>query len=682
MNWKEILDAADDDYLVGISNKGILKRAYKDQEESGESISVDFSENTETLRMMVGGEQVTLSYPLADSKCTCPSRSICRHVMLGILLAKRQVGDLREETAESKEQETEIAPIQQENNESLVQAELKAYPLKPLLKALGMKGLRTLIGRMQTNEKPQIQYASVVTVKLPEQEMVVKLLSPLEYSACTCHKKELCAHKAEAILWYQWLEQVITLEQLMEENRQESEYDREQIGVAAGQLKAYLEELFGMGLCRTSMDVINTLERLAILAHNAKLPRQESRLRALSDSYGKYLRRSTGFSPQNALGQISRLYQDATSLLQVQEDSQVNELAGEFRAEYKPIGDLDLVGITWEHFVSQSGYEGETVYFLEEKKKQVYTYTNARPTFYDGKKRSGYNGKAQSPWGLNVPIEGMANLKIHLHLAKADESGKLSSSQETRGEILGSRYLEQELLAGRYYEDFGLMFREQIKKEQRGECLVFVKPAHVGKACFDEVGQVLYMPMWDENGRKITIEVPYSQKEDATIRYLERFKDGRNTCFLGRLYLKGSKLYLYPLDLYTKRQIPWLEEKETIEQTEKEETSEEIYECIAEKLRETQNILQDLFQVGITIVQDSMLERIQELAEWTKECGMSYLSEQIHKLFIELESQKHRINKEETFSGIIEIYMGLCEYVRTGNKKVMLDQAENYYEED
>ena len=32
-DWKEILRETDEDYLIGISNKGIVKRAYKDKEE-------------------------------------------------------------------------------------------------------------------------------------------------------------------------------------------------------------------------------------------------------------------------------------------------------------------------------------------------------------------------------------------------------------------------------------------------------------------------------------------------------------------------------------------------------------------------------------------------------------------------------------------------------------------------
>lgn len=33
-DWNTYLAEADDDYLVGIANKGLLKRAYKDKEEN------------------------------------------------------------------------------------------------------------------------------------------------------------------------------------------------------------------------------------------------------------------------------------------------------------------------------------------------------------------------------------------------------------------------------------------------------------------------------------------------------------------------------------------------------------------------------------------------------------------------------------------------------------------------
>ena len=38
--WRQRLAGIDDDYLIGISNKGIVKRAYKDKEETAAEIEI------------------------------------------------------------------------------------------------------------------------------------------------------------------------------------------------------------------------------------------------------------------------------------------------------------------------------------------------------------------------------------------------------------------------------------------------------------------------------------------------------------------------------------------------------------------------------------------------------------------------------------------------------------------
>lgn len=40
MDWRQSLAGVDEDYLVGISNKGIVKRAYKDLEAAGSETQV------------------------------------------------------------------------------------------------------------------------------------------------------------------------------------------------------------------------------------------------------------------------------------------------------------------------------------------------------------------------------------------------------------------------------------------------------------------------------------------------------------------------------------------------------------------------------------------------------------------------------------------------------------------
>lgn len=634
--WKDRLADVDDDYLIGLSNKGIVKRAYKDKGE----IAAKVQSQGEEASVTVGDETVTVRYPLGESKCTCPSRSICRHVVQAILVLKesclkdgengQQASEMdvqpqpaaaapesgekpaRETTSGSEKKPAGVAASKSEEKTAVLK-EIEAYPFAKLKKALGNRQLQAFVNQMAANIRPKIQYSSVVTVDLPGQEFVVKLLSPLEYSSCTCHKKELCQHKAAAILWCQLETGTVTKEVLLGEAAEAPEYDMAEIRTIAGQMREFLEELLGTGLSRVSPDVLDYLERLAIISHNAELARFEGYFRALADSYDRYLKRKAAFQNRDLMAQMARLYRRVELLAGAKDSGEVAKLAGEFRADYLPVGNLDLIGIAMEHFQSQTGYEGETIYFLEENTKKWYTYTNARPVYYDSRKRRGYTEKSQSSWGsplwgLNISFENLLKVRIHLTGAKCDERNRLSSSQDTKGEVTGQQGLRTSDLQGWYYRDFDKMFLEQIGKQQagwlaeqdgqgtpgqtdsegtadgggtgpnspasqaangalpaangalqagsgersggqKGAELVFVRPDSCAKAEFSQTGQQLTLPLYDKAGRELLVEVTYSKQESGTIRYLERVSEKKLPCFLGKVYLKDGRMRMYPVDL-------------------------------------------------------------------------------------------------------------------------------------
>ena len=381
--WKDRLADIDDDYLIGLSNKGIVKRAYKDKGETAAAVQ-DVGED---VSVKVGEEIVTVRYPLAESKCTCPSRSMCRHVVQAILVLKEKCMAEEADGSESAEEmppagqqerqsdlnvrpDQHAQPGQNEQSGQTVWKEIIACPFEKLKKTLGVRQFQSFVNQVAAGARPGISSSSVVTVQLPRQDYTVKLLAPLKYSTCSCHKKELCVHKASAILWCQLEAGSLTKEALLGEMEETQEYDMARVKEAAGQMKAFLEELFATGLSRTSPDVLDYLERLAVISHNEGLARFEGYFRALSDSYDRYFAGKAAFKTEDLMGQTARLYRRAELLQQAENAVGVAGLAGEFRADYIPVGNLDLIGIAMEHFESQTGYEGETVYFLEENAKK------------------------------------------------------------------------------------------------------------------------------------------------------------------------------------------------------------------------------------------------------------------------------------------------------------------------
>ena len=113
-DWKTQLAETGDEYLIGLTNKGIVKRAYKDKE----SACVEFVQVADEAVLKVDGETVTLRLPLGESKCTCPSRSICRHIILGIIVLKEY---FQNSVSSVNDKENSIVPADISSKENNIQ---------------------------------------------------------------------------------------------------------------------------------------------------------------------------------------------------------------------------------------------------------------------------------------------------------------------------------------------------------------------------------------------------------------------------------------------------------------------------------------------------------------------------------------------------------------------------------
>lgn len=603
IDWNKHLAEIEEEYLIGLTNKGIVKRACKDKEKA----DIKILKLEDEAALQVEGETVILSIPLGESKCSCPSRSICKHIIMGILALQESVYSntsmsASEESLTADNSSFEKSTVsdtfnQDSSNENLTATacehivvsknkapetgssslqerlweEIRTFPEKNLFKIMGNRRLNSFYNKANEKIMPEIEESSVFTLQLPGENTTVKLLSPLEYSSCTCHKKDLCIHKAEAILWCKLKAGVLSLQDLAISGGKDSSENSEQIRKVSLQMKSCLEELMATGLSRISPDVTDTLERFAIISHNAGLPDFEKAFRTLSTLYQSYLSRKASFQTMELIREITKLYFKVTIYLETEDLSLLTKQAGEFRAEYLPVGDLSLVGITMEHF-DAAGYEGETVYFLETGTRKWYTYTVARPVFYDNRRKWGKPQKAEASWGLNCSLENLIKLRIDLKDARCDGRRRLSSTKETRGDIIGTIQPDSEMLSGWYYEDFGKLFAEQIpdgttvsadsmmppeemkstlsEKHIWGRDLVFIQPAFCDRAVFSKTEQTLSMTLYDRQKRQIILELPYSKEEAKSIRYLEKIREDKPPCFIGKIYLRDGLIRLVPIDTW------------------------------------------------------------------------------------------------------------------------------------
>ncbi len=643
----------DDDYLVGLSNKGIVKRSYKDLEDT----QLNIVENDDYIEMSDGEVNCRLVMPLGDSKCSCPSRSMCKHIVMGAIAVKRkyetegagkqgetlpvtvlatgQDGRLTDDMATvmqnpsttsdvvsvgSDRQSTDNQITSTENIDSITGTvianrksafpELESYTLDQIKKQLGASAFRKVCQRMKVAEAPNITITSVVTVTFIDTGTIVKLLEPVTYSTCSCHKKELCSHKAEAIIAYQLHKGILTKDMLDSyyEGTDNPEFDIDEIKELIVSMKQLLGEIIFTGLARISPDMTDSCERMAIMCHNGRLANFESDFRRLSERLNKYFKRHATSDTTALMHFVCEVYGrtikldkaingslDATSDLKLSGKASSNtdrmqdgrtdnytdkvpigasakvintdalqQIAGKLRSEYELSKPLSLMGMGLRHFVSQAGFEGETVYFIEEETGQWYTYTNARPTIYDNRGVRGLNANSPAPWGLNCSLDTLSEHRIRLTNGKVSVENRLSSTSEAVAELIGNRDLNHETIKSHIYSDFGKLFAELFgdhwfedeTQDREISHLAIVRPSAVEEADFDSIKQAFYMRLADEQGQQLSIKLTYSKEDKYIINHLERLhrriKEGRRGVpdFFGRLYIEDDELRMYPIEYY------------------------------------------------------------------------------------------------------------------------------------
>ena len=588
-NVLQFLKTIDDEYLTGLSNKGIVKRSYKDLE----TTDVQVTEQGEELLGQCGDAQVTLKLPITNSTCSCPSTSICKHVIMTILAAQK-LGDASAESANctasaaasvgdagsengaanpenantaanagnaSKENVTAGEPLGNKVTES--KDELLEVPAERMKKSVGNKDWIKLLTQTDFGQDFEMTEGKMLTVRNLKTEVTVKLCYPLELSTCSaCHDDKLCVHKAAALLAYQVKKGATAVEELMDAAAQQTEeFDEESVPDTLADLRIFLEDLLMAGSARLSPETPLGLERLALRAHNAKLPDLEEKLRVLAESVAGYLGRKAKITASDLMRKIAECY-GLTERMEnmIAGGKSVYSLAGNFRSDYVDVPELLLHGVGMRAFESASGYAGKTLYFFEEKSKTFYTYTVARPTIYEkGTRRS--HAAETVPWGLNCSLSQLSAATVRLRGGKANAGRRLSSTSAAHADLITVSGALPEGIGETIYDDFEALWKAYLAKTKETEeelpeadKLFLIRPGEMLDVHYDEVNQKLVFWLEDLGGRRLRGELAYSKQEEMAIRSLERLekklqrKEEEMPVFLGVFYASEGECCFYPIE--------------------------------------------------------------------------------------------------------------------------------------
>lgn len=650
---KLALAEADDDYLTGITNKGILKRSYKDLETA--KITANFIDDS--AYVSVDNVQCVILTPIADSSCTCPSRTICRHIITAVLWLKNE---LLKDEAEKQE------AVKQDNKENKLQKELEDFPVDKLRKAMKKKYFNSFLEKAKIGILPSMEELSTITVDIPEDNTTVKLLSPLEYSACTCFSKGLCKHKAVAVLAWKLKHKVISIDSLVPVEDTVS-VDTEKLHFCAEHCIAFLSRLLSDGLVRTPEDASEYAEAAALICHNAGFPEGEKSLREIGNRLKAYISHSPQFSTEYLFSAIIDAYLLMRSILGEKDPNKLNEITGEFRSSYKITDELELIPLAQRKVTSMAGYEGDVYYFVNKSQSgndlPFLTFSDIRPTYYDN------NGRSQmsnAPWGLYGLCNVLMSFEMRLTLPKL--SGiKLSSSSDTKAVQICKPNLDQKAVYDKIYTDFRKLINENfanIKYNDR-ELLVMLMPEKIISSYFSETEQTLTIVSEDYYGQRLNIKARYQSKTKdffeqlvAAAKTMLNNPDKKYVIF-GNAYIESGQCSIYPIAVYDKINVP----EPSAEKREKQNT--EININFLKLFKEISGMLCDIIQCGINLF--DLYVQINNYADECETSGLIALAEKLRDLSEKLSAKNHTYSENNT--EIIRLIGEVYDYLQIGTEK-------------
>jgi hypothetical protein len=559
VNW---IAGIDDEYLIGISNKGIFNRASKEVPEQ-QGIKIDIDSGMVNC-ILPDGNICNLTDDIKKLKCSCPSRSICKHVIMSLIYIRNNKGILLSvpgasdsglpEHEDSRECGTEMEEPVKQKFEQL----LSISPLQ-LLELGGEKAYNEALFRINFGIAHEIHEGTMLSVKFINDGVTVRFprLESVRDVMCSCKKTEFCRHKVEAVILYQLYNDKKDLLEF-EEN-----FSVEKPEEVMPEIKKFVGELFISGLSRLPETCLETMEQMSVICHCNGLPAFEKLFRSVKNEAGLYFSKNVGFSREKMRNILMAIYNMCIAVQNAENNSSyLKELIGEYKSSYYDIPPVELCGMGAESWASDSGFEGITYYFYHEKSGKWFTYSNVRPVYYeDIKVNTSRMYKAAPPWGIEGNAEVFSKSVIRLVNGKANREGRLSSSEESQAAITARTDINKINFEGYIYNDWAELFKsfkpdfEYSMTGKKENCTLVILCVHNwGKYNFDSVNQSFSVELYDEKSRKLIINLKYSGKNKYTVEKLEQLLNIEDLPekVLGSLYLSEGQLRVRPITAWLK----------------------------------------------------------------------------------------------------------------------------------
>ncbi|WP_288207052.1 SWIM zinc finger family protein [uncultured Parabacteroides sp.] len=537
---------ANEAFLVTLANKGLYKRALKDLETTGQ---VELAVAGDHLQVQLDEITVSLNPNISQSSCSCPSKTVCKHILMGILVAAdyaaKVVEEQTEEAATEENRQEAVSETVSRQSSANDWEELKKVDLAQLRKQAGKKLFEDTLRLIQDGWTADFIESDMLEATINTENITVYFPKDdsLNRSICKCGESGLCKHKLIAILSYLSSQGILSSES--DGNQPELSLLTEETIVVLRGASRFITGIFEKGLIGCGENEAETAIQYSIRLETCGIGNLARLFRSLSSDIENMLAKHVGFQPLTTFATLSRLHNTLRLILRnTQNNEMLSKLIEGTRSDYytTPIGHFTGLGAyPWQ---TRSGYFGITAYFFYHEKQSICTLTSSMADYYEHTQtlvtpeNMRRQLEMQSFWGSNISLAWLSTSTLTLRNFKMNRQNRLSSSSQTQCEIDDKVTISSldTLLAIPELSDLTIRPEQRYDyfRKKQPEQLALVPFTHLSEVSFNTAEQKLYFTMADEQ-HETEGSLAYSELNRNAIRRLEQ---------MGQRYAEAKQRYM------------------------------------------------------------------------------------------------------------------------------------------
>lgn len=538
---KAFVPYANEPFLLTLANKGLYKRALKDLEATTR-IAIGPAEDGVQVRL--DDAVVSLHNNVGKSSCSCPSKTVCKHVLMAIMAAAEyasqdgEAGEAEVQPSEASEapeaSEAETKSAKAETSEAKPSPEpweeLKKADIASLRKAAGKKLFEDTLHLIQEGWTADITEGDMLEATLNTEHITVYFprRDSLNGAVCKCGATGLCKHKLIAILSY--LSRQGHLSSQHAEGTLSLLTDDAQKLLASA--RHFITHLLEKGIISCGESEVEAAIQYSIRLEACGIGNLSRLFRSLSTDLENMQTKNIGFNQITTFGTLARLHNTMRLIRVHHTDNRLLSLLMEgTRSEYytTPLGHFTGLGACpWQ---TRSGYFGITAYLFYHEKQTICTYTVSLADYYEQTEALAdldnltLQYKRNDHWNGSASLSALSHSTFTLRNFKLNSQNRLSSSKQTLCDFTGKVSLqtltELASLPAFARTEADTDYHYDYFRKKRPPRLLLMPFHRLGSADFNHTEQKLSFMLLDEHDLVTEVSLDFSDMTKEAIRYLE-----------------------------------------------------------------------------------------------------------------------------------------------------------------